>query len=555
MMRHPSDNTGNNVEDGPDAGTATEAGKESRPPPRISWLALLLLLLAAAALAQRLLLAEGTEQRLQRLQFALQVKEQVVDQLQDASALLDVPAGETAARLAELNGLLSTETALAAQHNALALLVPTAIARMSSRSLSRDTSERRMDLEGTQLLRAAILSAQALDRSLRQEIAATRAREHMAWRWSLLAATILTALGVALLLLSLRRARLAALHNAGQAALVTAELKAIYDAVPIGLALVEDDLCIRGANPCFAQLAGHGIVAEEQEEGRPALGGRHIAQAVPQLAASLIPMLQAAIANGEGLPGQELAAEGVDGLLRHYFVAAEPVRAELQRSALSLVLMDVTDRAKLHAWHSELVAELNHRVKNTLATVQSLAAQTLRGAGHDPQRFAADFSARLGALSRSHELLAAIGWVEATIQATVTTALSPWASGGHLAMVGPPGLALRPAQSQALVIALTEMAGNSVRFGAMGSSGGHVILRWEAMPDGLARMTWQERGGPQLAGPPLRRGFGLRFLERGLAHDLGRDAQVRLRFEPAGFTCEVSFRPGDIPRQLPGLAA
>ena len=519
-----------------------------RPPSLSAWLALGLLLLAGSAVIQRLVLAESTELRLQRLTHALAVKEQLLDQLQEAGAMLPAAPGATAAGLAELNGLLAGEEALVAQHNAVALLVPTAIARLSSRPAAGDPTQRQSDAESTQLLRASTLAAQALDRSLRQEIAATRLREHRAWRLTLLSALLAAGFGVVLLLAGLRGARQAARRHADEAALLNAELRAIYDAVPIGLALVEDDLLIRGANPCFAQLSGL------QAEGL-APGGRHLADALPELAKDLVPLLQSALGTGEGLPGREIATRAADGSPRHYFVAAEPLRAELRRSALSLMLMDVTERATQEAWRAELVGELNHRVKNTLATVQSLAAQTLRGAGHDPQRFAADFSARLGALSRSHELLAAIGWVEATIQATLTTGMVPWASTGQVTLVGPPGLPLRPAQSQALIIALTEMAGNSTRHGALSTTTGRVVLRWEALPDGMVRIHWQERGGPLLSGPPLRRGFGLRFLERGLAHDMGPEAQVSLRFDPHGFSLELRFRPGETPPRLEGMAA
>ncbi len=258
----------------------------------------------------------------------------------------------------------------------------------------------------------------------------------------------------------------------------------------------------------------------------------------------LAQLISRALRKGEALPGREVALNASLGSPpRHYFVAAEPVLGLEGPALMSLVVVDVTDRVAAEAWREEVVAELNHRVKNMLATVQSLAAQTLRGAGHDPHRFAADFSARLGALSRSHELIAADGWSGTTLVQAIHTALAPWLSSGRLTLAGPSRLPLRAAQVQALMVGLAELAGNASRYGALSGGGGRVMLSWEVRADGLVRLLWQEIGGPRLSGPPTRRGFGLRFLERGVAHDLGREAKAELHFDPMGLSYEVVFRP------------
>ncbi len=183
-----------------------------------------------------------------------------------------------------------------------------------------------------------------------------------------------------------------------------------------------------------------------------------------------------------------------------------------------------------------LVAELNHRVKNTLATVQSLAAQTLKGTEGNAARFAERFPERLRTLARAHDLLSEGDWRPTGFEALARAALAPWLEPGGGRVLLHPGdpFALSPLQTQALVLALHELATNAAKHGALRVPEGRVELRHSLEADGQARIEWVEVGGPPLAGPPARRGFGTRLIERGLARDLGPGASVELRFEPAG---------------------
>jgi two-component sensor histidine kinase len=195
-----------------------------------------------------------------------------------------------------------------------------------------------------------------------------------------------------------------------------------------------------------------------------------------------------------------------------------------------------------------LVAELNHRVKNTLATVQSVAAQTLRSARGDTVRFTHEFGQRLQVLAAAHNLLTAHSWGRTDLTAVVQAALGPWlddAEGGGVRRVlvgGPPGIPLAPRQAQAVVLALHELATNAVKYGALSRAAGRVELGWSRGPDGAVELRWVEAGGPPVASPPERRGFGTRLLERALAQDLGPGAAVELRFEPAGLHARIRFR-------------
>jgi PAS domain S-box-containing protein len=214
------------------------------------------------------------------------------------------------------------------------------------------------------------------------------------------------------------------------------------------------------------------------------------------------------------------------------------------------VLSDVTERRRAEQRLRLAVGELNHRVKNTLAAVQSIASQTLRappgGDGTIPAEARAAFEARLLALARSHDVLTREGWTGVELGELVALALAPHgASGGgaprHVAY-GPP-MRVPPRFAVPLGVALHELATNAARHGALKVPTGRVEVSWKLespLRDGLPptlKLRWLESGGPLVPGPPAQRGFGTRLLERGLARELG--GTVQLYFRPEGVVCEI----------------
>ncbi len=213
------------------------------------------------------------------------------------------------------------------------------------------------------------------------------------------------------------------------------------------------------------------------------------------------------------------------------------------------VLSDVTERRRAEQRLRLAVGELNHRVKNTLAAVQSIASQTLRAppgsGGIIPASARAAFEARLLALARSHDVLTREGWTGVELGELVALALAPHGTGGgtprHVAL-GPP-LRVPPRFAVPLGVALHELATNAARHGALTQPGGRVEVSWlvepskqEGIPP-MLRLRWAESGGPPVPGPPAARGFGTRLLERGLARELG--GTVQLFFHPEGVVCEI----------------
>jgi PAS domain S-box-containing protein len=240
-----------------------------------------------------------------------------------------------------------------------------------------------------------------------------------------------------------------------------------------------------------------------------------------------------------------------DGLPRWVDGRGEYVRDESGRVLRSRgVLVDITDRKRWEERQQLLVNELNHRVKNTLATVQSIANQSLRNAS-TPEQARGDIEGRLIALSRAHDVLTREGWEGASLREIVAQAISPFAgrvasgesepAGGRFVLEGP-DLRLTPRTALALAMALQELATNAVKYGALSNETGQVRIIWSVDESRCLRLTWSEQGGPPVT-PPSRRGFGSRLIERSLSSDLG--GEVSLRFEPSGVVCTIEAPVSD----------
>lgn len=206
---------------------------------------------------------------------------------------------------------------------------------------------------------------------------------------------------------------------------------------------------------------------------------------------------------------------------------------------------DVTER-KRHEQHLQLlINELNHRVKNSLAMVQSIARQTFRNAA-DVAEASEKVEQRLMALAAAHDVLTRENWHSADLVELIqaTAAVHADDRDGRYELKGEP-CRLDPRRALALAMALYELGTNAVKYGALSGDDGRVSLQWEMKKVGgrdMVELTWQERGGPPVQ-PPSQRGFGSRLLEQGLKHDLA--GKVELSFDPGGLRYRVLFPPTD----------
>ncbi|WP_293905083.1 HWE histidine kinase domain-containing protein [Phenylobacterium sp.] len=202
--------------------------------------------------------------------------------------------------------------------------------------------------------------------------------------------------------------------------------------------------------------------------------------------------------------------------------------------------IDIDDRRRAEERRTTLINELNHRVKNTLAAVQSIARQTLRH-GRPPELTVELFTDRLVALSAAHDVLTRENWEGAGLHEIVDGALKPFEAHGEgrIAVAGPE-VRLGSRAALALAMALHELATNAVKYGALSGEAGKVALTWRAhQAAGAARLEleWRESGGPRVA-PPTSSGFGSRLLTQGLAADLAGAAE--LNFAPDGLVCRIT---------------
>jgi PAS domain S-box-containing protein len=191
---------------------------------------------------------------------------------------------------------------------------------------------------------------------------------------------------------------------------------------------------------------------------------------------------------------------------------------------------DITERLKADEQRGLLIHELNHRVKNTLATVQSLAMQTMRNTERSADAREL-FESRLTALSRAHDVLTVESWEGAELRQVASRALEPFASKDGRVSIDGPNVWLTPKQALALSMTLHELATNATKYGALSNDAGTVQVSWVVATldgSGELELTWTEQGGPPVS-PPTRKGFGTRLIQRNLAHDLGGDATIDYR--------------------------
>ena len=242
------------------------------------------------------------------------------------------------------------------------------------------------------------------------------------------------------------------------------------------------------------------------------------------------------------------AANTAKGNPRYWDVQVSPIMGDEGEVAYLLsISRDITEEwratTELHdaaERQALLAAELQHRIKNTLAMVGAIANQTMRGDDVGLARQA--FTSRLIILSQAHDILTQTSWESAPIRDVVEGALTPHRMGQGRIAVNGPEFELPPRQALALALAVHELATNAVKYGALSTSGGTVDVAWRretSGSDSQFRFTWTESGGPPVKEPAQgRKGFGSRLIERMLPNDFA--GEVRTSFLPHGFVCELS---------------
>lgn len=199
--------------------------------------------------------------------------------------------------------------------------------------------------------------------------------------------------------------------------------------------------------------------------------------------------------------------------------------------------IDIHERKELEDTRKDLIGELNHRVKNTLAMVQALVRQSLASVS-SPKEAEKRLTMRLMALARVQDLLAQNDWRGTSMRLLAEAAMDLTAPAAGRGLVQSEDVLLVPGRTQLLAMALIELGLNASQYGAWSTEGGYVTLRCEVLEDNRLSIEWREHEGPTVAALG-RRGFGLRLLQGMLPSEAG--GQTNLQFEPGGLVCQITL--------------
>lgn len=267
--------------------------------------------------------------------------------------------------------------------------------------------------------------------------------------------------------------------------------------------------------------------------------GRPITTIIPPDLLSEEQHIIAKLRRGERVEHFETVRLGKNGRRLELSITVSPMLdASGEIFGASKVARDISERKRAERVERLLIDELNHRIKNTLATVHAIAQQTLRRA-RDPEQFVQSFNGRIQALSRAHALLTGHSFQTAELSEIVReqVAIEGW-DRTRTSWSGPVvQLESQPALHLSLI--LHELGTNARKHGALSTPAGKVNISWR-IENGAAktlRLVWEETGGPEVA-PPTSRGFGSTLIEQSLA---GYDSAIDMDFRPSGLVFTLTL--------------
>ncbi|MEN2990127.1 CheR family methyltransferase [Tistrella sp. BH-R2-4] len=300
------------------------------------------------------------------------------------------------------------------------------------------------------------------------------------------------------------------------------DLKNLFESTRIATIFLDRDLVIRTFTPAASSFFNL----------RMADIGRPLTDLASQLDyPDLKRHISAVFSSGEMIEHQ--LARDESGA--HYLVRLIPYRGSDNRiSGVVVTFVDVTTLAEAQDHQSVLISELNHRVKNMLAVVISIANRTLESAP-DPKAFSEALIGRLHAMARAYGLLSRKSWSEVAMEDLIRQEMDPF--GPDRTVTEGPVIRLKPEQGLSLGMVIHELATNAAKYGALSIHGGRVEITWSADQEHV-HLNWAERDGPRV-GSPEETGFGLRLVKGEIGYRLG--GTVETFFAPDGLKVVISF--------------
>jgi two-component system CheB/CheR fusion protein len=301
-----------------------------------------------------------------------------------------------------------------------------------------------------------------------------------------------------------------------------ADLKNLFESTEVATIFLDRFFIVRGFTPAVANI--YNLIPSDQ--------GRPLTDIVSRLRyASLREDVHDVL---HRLAPLERRVTREDGTM-HYIMRIQPYRTpESEVDGAVITFVDVTSIVQAEEHQRLLVDELNHRVRNMLTVVISLATQTLRRST-SLDAFSGTYLGRIHALTAAYSLLSSEAWQTVSLRDIVMVELRPFLEGDRVnAAIEGPRVLVEPRAAIALAMALHELTTNAVKYGALSVPDGIVHASWtvEPGPDGQwLTLDWIESNGPPVT-PPGQHGFGMTLIERGLTQDMG--AEVRIEFDPRG---------------------
>jgi PAS domain S-box-containing protein len=324
-------------------------------------------------------------------------------------------------------------------------------------------------------------------------------------------------------------------HRAAENALVLSEerYRTLFNSIDEGFCVVEVifdddgkalDYRFLDVNPAF-----------EKHTGLADVVGKTILELIPNIERHWIDIYAGVALTGE--PNRFIESSGAMG--RHFDIYAFRTGPAGSRQ-VAILFTDITDRRQSEDTQQLLIDELNHRVRNTLTVVKSIAAQTRRHSA-SLDDFGTAFDGRMQALSETHTLLAQNRWRASSLQALAEQQLRSHVSRPEVYRVAGPDAFFGAKAMLSLSLIFHELTTNATKYGSLTADEGTVEVIWEIVEGADGKeiaLVWRERGGPPIT-PPTRKGFGTNLIDFNIAHEF--EGRIEREFGADGLVCRITI--------------
>jgi PAS domain S-box-containing protein len=319
-----------------------------------------------------------------------------------------------------------------------------------------------------------------------------------------------------------------------------AQHETLFNQSPLGVYLVDADFHIREVNPVALPTFGD----------IPNLIGRDFAEVIHVLwhekyADEIVRIFKHTLATGQPYMSPERGEYRVDRNVKEYYEwRLDRITLPDGRFGVVCHFRDIAAQVQARETKQLLVEELNHRVKNTLASVQAIVQHTLRSS-RDPSHFAASFSGRIQSMARAHSLLTSTVWKGADLRDVIRDQLQLGPVDESRLTAWGPAVRMSPQMVQHVALMLHELGTNSSKYGALSTEKGWVAINW-TVENTVLRLKWVEHGGPPVSAP-ITPGFGTTLIEQS-ARSEGGDAHMSIQVD--GIAWEIAI---PLPLNMPSL--